>query len=266
MDSRPLGPTLLEGKVAVVTGSSRGIGRAIALTMAAHGADVVISYLQNRRAAEDVAEAVRGLQRRAAVVEANVAIAADVSRLAEAWAEHFGRIDILINNGGSGLSKPYEDFTEADWDFVVDQHLKGTFLTCRAAGPLMREQRSGVIINMSSVAGAHALPFRTAYSAAKAGIEGLTRSLAGEWARYGVRVNALAPGTIATELVTRNIAAGTLDLSGVVERTPLGRFGEPQEVANVALFLASDLASYITGQVIAVDGGWSIWSGWPTAT
>ncbi|MGH3449746.1 MAG: SDR family NAD(P)-dependent oxidoreductase, partial [Haloechinothrix sp.] len=181
--------------------------------------------------------------------------------LAELATNNFGKLEGLVNNAGAGIAKEFQDLSDADWEDQFNLHVRAPAALCRATSQLLKAAR-GAVVNISSLAAVLTVPKRVAYGAAKAGVEGLTRTLACEWAKDGVRVNAIAPGTIATPLVDKNLRAGTLDRDRVLERTPMGRFGTPQEIASVASFLLSDDAAYMTGQVLRVDGGWSVWGGW----
>lgn len=252
----------LEGKTAIVTGASQGIGRGIALCLGRAGAQVVVNYLDNSAAASSVVDEIERAGGGAVAIQADVTKRADVERLVVRTVDAFGTIDILVNNAGTGLSKPFAEFTEADWDLLIEVDLKSVFLCCQAAGAVMRRQGSGAIINIASVAAKLALPYRTVYSTIKAGVVMFTASLATEWAPHHIRVNCIAPGTILTPLVEKNFATGSLEPDKVLDRTPLRRFGEPEEIGQAVVFLASDAAAYITGQTLAVDGGWSIWGGW----
>jgi NAD(P)-dependent dehydrogenase (short-subunit alcohol dehydrogenase family) len=186
-----------------------------------------------------------------------VAVEADVRALIGACIERFGRLDVLVNNAGNG-DQPHptiEQNVDA-FDRLLDIHVRGTFLACREAARVMLAQRSGAIVNLGSIAGLAGIPARNAYGAAKAGIVAMTRSLACEWARDGVRVNAVAPGYVATELVETLKRNGQMNLQAIERRTPMGRLAQPDEIARAISFLASDAASYITGTVLSVDGGW----------
>ncbi|HEV2389013.1 MAG TPA: glucose 1-dehydrogenase [Candidatus Acidoferrales bacterium] len=256
---------LLEGQNAIVTGSSRGIGKAIALRFAEEGANVVVNYLGEDGEARSTIDEVRARGVKAVEVQADVGSSDDVRRLVDTALDELGSVDILVNNAGMGLTKPFETIGELEWERMIAVHLKGVFLATQLAGQAMRRRGAGSVINISSVAGKVALPHRVIYSAVQAGKMMFTSALACEWARWGIRVNAIAPGTILTDLVRRNFDLGLLDGPRVLERTPLGRFGETAEVASVAAFLASKQASYVTGQTIFVDGGWSCWAGWELA-
>src|ERR1700687_4511274 len=253
----------LKGKNALVTGSARGIGKAIALRFAEEGANVVINYLEQAKEADEVVGAVRSRGVKSFAVKADIGFSADVRRLIAEALREFGTRDILVNNAGRGLSKPFHTIQEDEWERTMAVHLKGVFLATQLAGEAMRKQKKGSVINISSVAGRVALPVRVIYSTVEAGKDMFTRALACEWAADGVRVNSIAPGTIRTALVQENLDKGLLDAERIYERTPMGRFGEPQEVAALAAFLASDDSSYITGQTICIDGGGASLGGCP---
>jgi len=253
----------LQGKNALVTGSARGIGKAIALRFADEGANVVVNYIESAREAGEVVKAISARGVKSFAVRADVGVSADVRRLIAEALSQFGTLDILVNNAGRGLNKLFHTIQEDEWDRTIAVHLKGVFLATQLAGEAMRKRKKGSIVNISSVAGRVALPVRVIYSTVEAGKDMFTRALACEWAAEGVRVNSIAPGTIRTALVQENLDKGLLDAARVYERTPMGRFGEPEEVAALAAFLASDESSYITGQTIYIDGGWTSWGGWP---
>ena len=233
----------LLGKVALVTGASRGIGAAIALELANAGADLVLHYRTRLDDAREVEAAIRALGRRTTLVQADVASSADMARLAR----EAGHIDILINNAGIARPQPLEEITEADWDDVVDTNLKSCFLLTQAILPAMRAQRWGRIVNLSSVAAQVGGVVGPHYAASKAGMHGLTHFYASRLAKEGITVNTIAPALIATEMVSSNPNA-------TPDRIPVGRFGATGEVASVALMLARN--PYITGQTINVNGGW----------
>jgi gluconate 5-dehydrogenase len=245
----------LEGKVAIVTGSSRGIGRAIAEGLAGAGAAVTVNG-RDPETTQAVADAIVAAGGKSLAVAADVSKAEDVERLIRTTADRFGRLDILVNNAGiSPYYKPAETMTEDEWDDVMSVNLKGVFLCCQAAGRVMIPQKSGRIINMSSVAGKVALPRLIAYSAAKGAINQLTRVLAVEWAPHHILVNAIAPGYIETDL-TKGLRENPTRLDAMIGRIPLGRLGKATEIAGAAIYLASDAASYVTGQMLDIDGGW----------
>jgi 3-oxoacyl-[acyl-carrier protein] reductase len=242
----------LNGKVAVVTGSSRGIGRAVAVALAARGAAVVVNYAGNAAAAGETADAVRACGTEALVIAADVADQEQVNAMMKKALEKFGRIDILVNNAGINRDNLLPRMREEDWDAVINVNLKGAYNCARAVMRPMLKARWGRIINISSVVGLAGNPGQANYAAAKAGLVGLTKSLARELGSRNITVNAVAPGYIATDMtagLTEENKAGMLD------RIALGRLGEPEEVASVVAFLAGDGAGYITGQVIVVDGG-----------
>lgn len=242
----------LQGKTAIVTGGGRGIGRAICLEFAAQGANVVINYAGNSEAAEKTAADCQALGAKAAIIKADVSKAEDVDAIFALAVEKFGRVDILVNNAGVTKDKLIMAMSEEDFDKVVDTNLKGAFLCMKAASKLMMKQRGGRIINMSSVVGVRGNAGQVNYSASKAGIIGMTKSLAKELAGRNVTVNAIAPGFIDTDM--------TAVLSDKVKEAILGdipmkKLGKPEDIAKTAAFFAQDEAGYITGQVICVDGG-----------
>ncbi|MGR7995170.1 SDR family NAD(P)-dependent oxidoreductase [Xanthobacter sp. ZOL 2024] len=249
-------PDGLADKVVIVTGGGRGLGRALAEGFAAAGAHVVITG----RDAATLAETVAALTARggsALGVPADVARAADMEALCATVRDAYGRIDVLVNNAGiNPWYKPAQDTSLDEWQAVIDTNLTGVFLACREAGRVMLAQGAGAIVNVTSVAGRVALAKTTAYCAAKGGVELMTRQLALEWARKGVRVNAVAPGYFETDL-TQGLRANPALAERVTGRTPMGRFGHPSELVGACLFLASPAASYITGASLAVDGGWT---------
>ena len=242
----------LQGKTALVTGASRGIGRAIALRLAADGANVVVNYNARADAAEAVAEQVRGCGVEALVVQADVAVSGDVDRLVNAALEQFKRIDVLVNNAGITRDTLIMRMSEEDWDIVLDTNLKSAFLVSKAVLRPMLRQRAGRIVNVTSISGVIGNPGQANYSASKAGMIGLTRSTAREVASRTITCNAVAAGVIDTD-----IWAGVPDASieSLMQMVPLGRKGTPEDVADAVAFLASDAAAYITGQVLNVDGG-----------
>ena len=243
----------LAGKVALVTGAQQGIGKAIALAYGREGASVVINYLDSQPAAEESASQIRAMGQRAVIIAGDVAQAADVRRLVEAGTS-LGGIDILVNNAGIFPRVEFLDMTEAQWDEVLNVNLKGTFLCTQAvAQKLVERGRSGVVINLASSAAFRSSPRGVHYVASKAGIVGVTRATALELAPYRVRVNAIAPGTTDTAQPRYGMSEEELQAAG--RQVPLGRMGTPEDVADLAVFLASEEARHITGQTLHVNGG-----------
>lgn len=247
----------LTGKVAVVTGASRGFGRTFALTLAAAGADVVVTA-RTRDALEATRAEVRALGRRCELFLADVTREADCDALADFAVQTFGRLDVHVNNAGMNLRSPAVDYPIEIFDQVVATNMRGYFLCARAAGRHMLRQRSGSVIMISSILGTVALTGQSGYSASKGAVNQLTKVMALEWAKDNVRVNAIAPAYFLTEL-TRPLFEDPERRAFIDERTPMGRWGEPHELAGSLLFLASDASSFITGHTLLVDGGWTAW-------
>jgi 3-oxoacyl-[acyl-carrier protein] reductase len=243
----------LAGKVAVVTGSSRGLGRDIALEFAREGADVVVNCLSNVRAAEEVAAEITAMGRRALVVRADVAQRAEVHELFRATAEVFGRIDILVNNAGVNKRGWFEEATDQDWDWIMSVNLKGPFICCQEVFPFMKANRGGRIINISSAAGQYHGPKTVHYAVSKAGLISLTKVVARYGAEHNILVNAVAPGIMLTDQTADELASPAGN--AIVDMTLLKRPGRLGDVAATCVLLASDEQSYITGQVISVSGG-----------
>jgi 3-oxoacyl-[acyl-carrier protein] reductase len=237
----------LHGRTALITGSSRGIGRAIAIALAEAGADVAVNYLHREAEAQAVEAEIRQLGRRSTTVQADVSSASDVERLARTAGERLGPIDILINNAGIARVQPVEEITERDWDELIDGNLKSCFLMTQAVLPGMRARQWGRIVNLSSVAAQVGGVVGPHYAASKAGMLGLTHFYAQRFAKEGITANSIAPALVETEMVTSNLNARP-------ERIPIGRFGAVGEVADVAVMLVTN--GYITGQTINVNGGW----------
>jgi 3-oxoacyl-[acyl-carrier protein] reductase len=247
----------LENKIALVTGSSRGVGRAVALGFAGEGADVVINYTSNVKAANEVVDAIKQKGCKAIALKADVARKEEVENLVEQAVKAFGRIDVLVNNAGFTRPSMMLKMTEEQWDQVVDIHLKGAFLCSQAVGNHMKEQQSGKIINVTSVAGLVGTVGQVNYSAAKGGIISLTKSMARELARYGVCVNVISLGIVATDM-TEKIRTDEKLKEIYMKRILLKRFAEPDDISPAFAFLASDESSYITGQLLCVDGGYGM--------
>lgn len=246
----------LEGQTAIVTGASGGLGKETALALADVGCQVVIAA-RNLRALEEVAAAVEGKGRQCLAVKTDITQAADVQRLIDHAVERFQTIDILVNNAGVAVERLLAEISEAEWRRVIDTHLHGTFLCAQAAGKEMIKRRRGRIINMVSVLGLVVVPLLGSYCAAKGGVIQLTRALALEWARYQITVNALAPGYFISPMNQERFADPEV-LQNTIRRVPLKRLATYDDLTPVIVFLASAAAKYITGQVIAVDGGWTI--------
>ncbi|KLU64676.1 3-oxoacyl-[acyl-carrier-protein] reductase FabG [Desulfosporosinus acididurans] len=243
---------VLNESVAIVTGGGRGIGRAIALELAAAGVKVVVNYAGRSDKAEETVSLIRQAGGESIAVQADVSQAADVDHLVQMALEHFGKIDILVNNAGITRDGLMLRMKEADWDAVLATNLKGVFLCTKAVSKGMLKQRSGVIVNISSVVGLSGNAGQANYAAAKAGIIGLSKATAKEFASRGIRVNVVAPGYICTDM-TETLPEGVQN--EILQTIPLGRIGKPEEVAKVVRFLASPESAYITGQVLCVDGG-----------
>ncbi|MBD2493286.1 3-oxoacyl-[acyl-carrier-protein] reductase [Nostoc sp. FACHB-280] len=241
----------LKGKVAIVTGGSRGIGKAIALELAKYGSSVVVNYASSSTAADNVVAEITSVGGQALALQADVSQAEQVDALINATTEKFGRVDILVNNAGITRDTLLLRMKPEEWQAVIDLNLTGVFLCTRAVSKLMLKQRSGRIINITSVAGLMGNPGQANYSAAKAGVIGFTKTVAKEFATRGITVNAVAPGFISTDM-TSNLS----NTEEILKFIPLGRYGQPEEVAGMVRFLAADpAATYITGQVFNVDGG-----------
>jgi 3-oxoacyl-[acyl-carrier protein] reductase len=237
----------LAGKTALVTGASRGIGRAIALSLARAGANVVVNFLNRSDEAEAVEREIQQMGRRCARIQADVSVAKDVERVARETEEHVGSVDILVNNAGIARPQAIEDIAESDWDDLIDTNLKSCFLVTQAFLPAMRARQWGRIINVSSVAAQIGGVVGPHYAASKAGMLGLTYYYARYLAKEGITVNAIAPALIETDMVRANMRASASNI-------PVGRFGSVDEVSDVAVLLAKN--GYITGQTINVNGGW----------
>jgi 3-oxoacyl-[acyl-carrier protein] reductase len=245
----------LAGKVAVVTGGARGIGRAIVLRLAAGGAKVIVNYRGNEAAARAVVQQVEAGGGEAIAVQADVRRPAEAEALIGAAIQAFGRVDILVNNAGTTRDTLIVRMSEEEWDVVVDTNLKGAFNCIKAVSRPMMRQRYGRIVNITSVAGLAGNAGQANYASAKAGLVGLTKTVAKELGSRGITCNAVAPGYVPTDL-TADLPAELVKV--MVERTPLGRAGTPEDMAAAAAFFVSDEAGFVTGQVLAVDGGLAI--------
>jgi NAD(P)-dependent dehydrogenase (short-subunit alcohol dehydrogenase family) len=246
----------LDGRVALITGGNRGLGFVMARALAEAGADVVVTSRQQEKAENSAASIAQATGRRALGLTVDVTDAAQVEKMVQTVVNEFGHIDILINNAGINIRKPIEEFDEASWDLVQSTNLKAPFLCARAVSRYMKEQRYGRVINVASMLGLTGLPERGAYSSSKGGVIQLTKVLALEWAPYNVTVNALCPGPFATELnipVLNNPQANQF----FIDHLPLKRWGKPEELGGVAIFLASEASSFMTGAALVVDGGWT---------
>jgi NAD(P)-dependent dehydrogenase (short-subunit alcohol dehydrogenase family) len=245
----------LEGKTAIVTGASRGIGKAIARGFAQAGADLVL-VSRNLPALEIVANEIEAFGRKVFPISADIGNPEDINNVVETAIKIFPRIDILLNNAGiSPILKKAEEMSFKEWEEIVRVNLTGTFLFCQATGKVMIQQGSGKIINMVSVGAVVGFPRQIAYCATKGGILQLTKVLAIEWTRYNIQVNAIGPAYLETEL-TKGMRDSKIISENLLRRTPMGRFGKPEEIVGAAIYLASDASSYVTGQTLFVDGGW----------
>lgn len=247
----------LKDKSTLVTGSSRGVGRAIAIGFAKEGANVVVNYTSNEKAANEVVDIIQSMGRKAIAVKADVAQKSDAYMLVDATVEAFGSIDVLVNNAGFTRPALMLKMSEDQWDQVVDIHLKGAFLCSQAAALHMKEQKSGKIINVTSVAGLVGTVGQINYSAAKGGILSMTKSIARELARYNICANVISLGIVATDM-TEKIRTDEKLKEIYMNRILLKRFAEPDDIAPAFSFLGSDESSYITGQLLCVDGGYGM--------
>jgi 3-oxoacyl-[acyl-carrier protein] reductase len=241
----------LTGKVALVTGGAQGIGKAIALLLARNGADVVVSDI-NLEKAQETADEIQGMGKRSLAMKVNVVNLKDVEQMVEAIVEQFGRIDILVNNAGITRDRLILRMTEEDWDAVLGVNLKGTFNCTKAVIRHMSKQKSGKIVSIASVTGEMGNPGQANYGASKAGVIGFTKTVAREFATRGINVNAIAPGYIQTAMTDAVPEKAKEELKRMI---PMGRLGQPEDVAQAVLFLVSENSSYITGQVLNVNGG-----------
>ena len=246
----------LDGKVALVTGGARGLGRVIADALASAGADVALTAREAENATRAADVVATTSARRSLGIATDVISRTSVEGMVAQVMEKFGRIDILVNNAGVNIRGPIEELTEDDWDTVVDTNLKGPWLCCRAVGPIMKKQKWGRVINVSSMLGEISMPGRSPYASSKGGLTLLTKTLALEWAKDGINVNALCPGPFATEINTPllNDPAARAQMQANV---PLARWGDPVELGPAAVFLASNASSFMTGSTLFIDGGYT---------
>jgi NAD(P)-dependent dehydrogenase (short-subunit alcohol dehydrogenase family) len=247
----------LTGRVAVVTGASKGLGRAMSLGLAKAGADLVLCG-RNVEDLEEVSGRIKGLGRRAVAVRTDVLQSKSVEAMVSAAIEEYGTIDVLVNNAGVNVRKPVVEVTEEDWDLVLDTNLKGYFLVARAVARRMIEQQKGKVINVASILGAVGLPNQVAYASSKGGVIQMTKVMALEWAPHNIHVNAIAPTYFETPLVAA-LRNDPERYQFIMERTPMKRWGKPEELEGIVIFLASMASDFITGQTIFIDGGWTIW-------
>jgi len=247
----------LSPKVAIVTGGNQGIGFAIAKGLATAGATVIIA---NRRAAEGekAAESLRKEGLNAVAIPSDVTSKSSVEALVAKVISDFGRIDILVNNAGVMVRKPVEDISEEDWDYVINTNLKGLFFCCQLVGREMIRNKKGRIINISSLRSQKMAANRSVYAVSKAGVSNLTRALAYEWGKHNITVNAIAPGTIITDINRKHFEDHPDELAEIIKSIPRGRAGHPSDCVSAAIFLASDASDFVTGQTLFADGGTSI--------
>ena len=246
----------LNGRIALITGAGRGLGRAGALTLARAGAHVVL-VSRTRSQLDETADAVEALGRKAVVAVADIRNGDQIEAAVRTAVETFGRIDILFNNAGANVRKPVVEMTEEDWHTIIETNVKGIFLVARAVARQMIAQKSGCIINMSSMSSVSPERDKVVYASSKGAVMQFTKGLALELAAHGIRVNAIAPGYMMTPLVKGYLEADAERYKRILQRIALGRIGQPEEIGGALVFLASDAARYITGATIAIDGGWT---------
>jgi NAD(P)-dependent dehydrogenase (short-subunit alcohol dehydrogenase family) len=247
----------LSGKVAMVTGGSRGLGEVCAKALAKAGADVAVCG-RDTAALDRVSNDIRDLERNGQPFIVDVTSKASVHKSLDRILEHFGKVDILVNNAGVNHRVPVLEYPEEAWDLVINTNLKGYFLVAQAVVPQMIDRGYGKVINMSSILGTVALPTQVAYASSKGGVDQMTKVMAIEWAKKGVRVNAIGPTYFETELVAQ-LRNDPERFNFINDRTPMGRWGYPPELEGIVIFLAAPASDFITGQTIYIDGGWTIW-------
>jgi NAD(P)-dependent dehydrogenase (short-subunit alcohol dehydrogenase family) len=247
----------LGGRVAIVTGASKGLGKAMALALAQAGADVAL-FARDVQELQVVKSAIESMGRRAEFFVVDVLNTASIRDAVTAALSGFGKVDILVNNAGVNVRKPVLELSPEEWDLVVNTNLKGYLLMAQAVVPHMLSQGHGKVINMASILGAVALPAQVAYASSKGGVIQMTKVMALEWAKQGIQVNAVGPTYFETPLVAQ-LRNDPERYNFIVDRTPMGRWGQPEELAGVVVFLASRASDFVTGQTIFVDGGWTIW-------
>ncbi len=248
----------LKGRTAVITGGSKGLGAAIAFSLADAGADMLLAG-RDEAGLEETAKAVKAKGSKCVTIRADMMKADDVQAMTDKAMSEFGQIDILVNNAGVSVVKPFVDLTEQDWDLVLDTNLKGYFLAARSVGREMLKRKTGCVINNASVFGLTGFMNLAPYIASKGGVVQLTRALAVEWARFNIRVNCIAPSYIATGTAVKDIESNPKIVEQNLKKIPMRRAGQPKEVGDVCTFLASDAASFMTGETVAIDGGWMAW-------
>ena len=246
----------LDGRRALVTGGARGLGRVMAEALAEAGADVAVASRTLDACQAAAQEIARATGRRTAAFAVDLSRSSEITRLAGEVDRDFGPVDILVNNAGVNVRGPSHELSEADWDAVVTTNLKAPFLLSRALGPRMCERGWGRVINLGSILSVVALPGRAPYASSKAAVLNLTRVLALEWATRGVTVNAICPGPFATDM-NRQLLADPVKYKAFIEKIPMGRWGELNDIAGAAVFLASDASAFVTGSALFVDGGWT---------